>query len=150
MTVKLLQVGVGIRGSHWVEIVRDHPDVEAVGYVDPDPQAADRVRRVVGDKATVFPDLDAALGAVKADAALVVSPSALHAEHATRALDAGLAVMLEKPFALTVVDARRVLAKVRRRDGRFSWPRITATGRRSAPCGSSSRMDASGGSIRRR
>lgn len=113
MTVRVLQVGVGIRGSHWLQIVRDHPDVEAVGYVDPDPQAADRVRRAVGDKATVFPDLDAALGAVKADAALVVSPSALHAEHATRALDAGLAVMLEKPFALTVADARRVLAKVR-------------------------------------
>jgi len=50
---------------------------------------------------------------VRADAALVVSPSALHAEHAIRALDAGLAVMLEKPFALTVADARRVLARVK-------------------------------------
>jgi len=91
VTVKVLQVGVGIRGSHWVGIVRDHPAVDAVGFVDPDPQAAARVRRIAGAGAPVFPDLDAALAAVQADAALVVSPSALHAEHAPRALDAGLA-----------------------------------------------------------
>lgn len=112
MTVRILQVGVGIRGGHWAEIVRDHPDTECVGFVDPDPKAAEKVRRL-GGPARVYPDLDAALGAVQADAALIVSPSALHADHAIRALDAGLAVMLEKPFALTVPDAGRVLARVR-------------------------------------
>lgn len=114
MTVRILQVGVGIRGGHWAEIVRDHPDTECVGFVDPDPKAGDRARQAGGTSTRVYPDLDAALGEAQADAALIVSPSALHADHAVRALEAGLAVMLEKPFALTVADARRVLATVRR------------------------------------
>ncbi len=113
MTVRILQIGVGIRGGHWAGIVRDHPDTECVGFVDPDPKAEERVRRLAGAGARVFPDLDSGLASVQADAALIVSPSAFHPDHAIRALDAGLAVMLEKPFALTVPDGKRVLAKVR-------------------------------------
>jgi predicted dehydrogenase len=112
VTVRILQIGVGIRGGHWAEIVRDHPDTECVGFVDPDPKGLERARGLSGG-ARGFADLDSALAESKADAALIVSPSAFHADQAIRVLDAGLAVMLEKPFALTVADAQRVLAKVR-------------------------------------
>jgi predicted dehydrogenase len=113
VTVRILQVGMGIRGGHWAEIVRDHPDSECVGFVDPDPKGLDRARQLTRGAIPGFSDLDAALAQVKADAALIVSPSAFHADQAVRALDAGLAVMLEKPFALTVAEAQRVLVRVR-------------------------------------
>ena len=112
MTVKILQVGVGIRGGHWAELVRDHPDTECVGFVDSDPRALERAR-ALAPGVPAYPDLDTALAQAKADAALVVTPSVLHADHAIRALGAGLAVMLEKPFAVTVQDARRVLERAR-------------------------------------
>jgi predicted dehydrogenase len=114
LSVKILQVGVGIRGSHWVEFVRDHPDTTAVGFVDPVPAALDRARATCGRDVPVFADLDEALRATDADAALIASPSTLHAEHAIRALDAGLAVMIEKPFAVTVADAQRVIDRGRK------------------------------------
>lgn len=107
--IRVLHVGVGIRGGHWVRFVRDHPDTEAAGFVDLDRAALERAREIGGDR-PAFTELGRALEEAEADAALVASPSALHAEHATRALEAGLAVMVEKPFAETVEDAAAVLA----------------------------------------
>jgi predicted dehydrogenase len=110
VSVRILQVGVGIRGGHWVDIVEAHPDVQAVGYVDRDADALARVRaRVPGDGRGFYADLDEALRASKADAVLIATPSALHAEHTCRALQAGVAVMVEKPLATSVEEAERVL-----------------------------------------
>lgn len=39
----------------------------------------------------------------------ICSPSGLHAEHALRSLEAGRHVVVEKPLALTVADARRIV-----------------------------------------
>jgi len=113
VSVKVLQIGVGIRGGHWIEYVRDHPDIIAVGFVDPVPAALDRARRSAGRDVPVFGDLEEALNETDADAVLIASPSAMHAEHAIRALDAGKAVFVEKPFAVTVADAQRVLDRSR-------------------------------------
>ncbi|HUP00991.1 MAG TPA: Gfo/Idh/MocA family oxidoreductase [Gemmatimonadota bacterium] len=109
--MRILQIGVGIRGGHWATIVRDYPDAVCVGYVDPDAGAIEKVRALGGENVSFFGDLDEALAATSADAALIASPSSLHAEHAMRALGAGLAVMVEKPFALTVEQASRVLER---------------------------------------
>lgn len=113
MTVRILQIGVGIRGGHWAGIVRDHPDVCCVGFVDLDPVALQKARGIAGDSIPVYQDLDRALREVGADAALIATPSALHVEHSISALRAGLTVLVEKPFALTVDDASRVLASSR-------------------------------------
>ena len=42
------------------------------------------------------------------DIIYIVTPAAFHKEHAFLCLDAGKAVMVEKPFALTAVDARQI------------------------------------------
>ncbi len=109
MSVRIIQIGVGIRGGHWAEIVRDYPDAVCVGFVDPSPAALEKARGVAGNDAGYFADLDEAFESARADAAVIASPSALHAEHARRALDAGLAVMVEKPLAVSVVEGLRVL-----------------------------------------
>ncbi len=116
--VRLLQVGAGIRGGHWARFVREHPDFEPVGFVDPDPAALDRLREGGSDAPACYPDLDRALPAVEADALLIASPSALHAEHARRGLEAGLAVFIEKPFAESVEAAAEVLRVAEETDGK--------------------------------
>jgi len=109
MTIKLIHVGLGIRGSHWLQFVAEHPDFQAVACVDNDAGALERARAHLGSGCGYYGDLGEALRQSNADAALVASPSSLHAEHAIAALDAGLAVMIEKPLAADIEQARRIL-----------------------------------------
>ncbi|HET8649869.1 MAG TPA: Gfo/Idh/MocA family oxidoreductase [Gemmatimonadales bacterium] len=110
MTIRILQVGTGIRGGHWAQLVEQYPDARCVGYVDSNSTALAAVRdRMPRDDRGYYADLDSALAAGNADAVLIVTPSALHADHACKALAAGLAVMVEKPLATSVEDAERVL-----------------------------------------
>ena len=112
MGVKILQVGAGIRGLHWVQFVKEHPDVECIGLVEPDTASREKAQAVIGTSGCRFyASLEEALREAKADAALIVSPSATHADTSVRCLEAGLTVMVEKPLAVTVAEGRRVLER---------------------------------------
>ncbi len=115
MSIRILQVGVGIRGGQWAGFVDGHPDTRCVGYVDANTEALSAMRKKApGDGRAYFEDLDAALEQVEAEAVLIASPSRLHADHACRALEAGLAVLVEKPLSTSVEEAERVLETSRR------------------------------------
>lgn len=60
--------------------------------------------------AKVVPDLATALADPEIDLVVIATPDALHAEQAQAALTAGKAVVVDKPFALSLADARRVVA----------------------------------------
>lgn len=111
MTVKILQIGAGIRGRQWAQLVKDHPDTSCVALVEPDPANLAQARAIIGDGCRCFAALDEALASVTADAALVVSPDRLHKEHVTACLDAGLTVQVEKPLAPSLDEALAILAK---------------------------------------
>jgi predicted dehydrogenase len=114
VAIRILQCGAGIRGNHWAQFVREHPDVECAGVVDVDPAALDRIKDKVQSQACrYFGDLDQALDEAAAEAALIVSPSAMHAAHAIRCMEAGLTVMVEKPFGTSVAEAKSVLERAR-------------------------------------
>ncbi len=59
--------------------------------------------------------LDDLLGRDDVHAVSICTPSGLHPEHAVRALEAGKHVLVEKPMALTLSDADRMIALARRR-----------------------------------
>ena len=116
MPIRLIHVGAGTRGRHWLEIVRDFPDAVSAAVVDPDARAREAApRHAGGGRIEVFADLDTALARVETDAALVATPSTAHVEPALRCLAANLHVMVEKPLAPCVADARRLLAEAERR-----------------------------------
>jgi predicted dehydrogenase len=56
----------------------------------------------------VVPDVTALLSEPGIDLVVVASPDALHAEHAIAALEAGKHVLIDKPFATSLAEARRV------------------------------------------
>jgi len=68
------------------------------------------------DLASVWPDarpvatFENALADPAIDLVVIATPDALHAEQATSALNAGKAVVVDKPFALNLADARAVVA----------------------------------------
>jgi len=56
-------------------------------------------------------DVDAMLAEVKLDGVVITSPHGLHFEHARKALDAGMHVMVEKPMTTNASDARCLVGK---------------------------------------
>ncbi len=114
MAIRVIHVGVGGRGRYWLEYVAEHPDFTAVACVDVSEQALQEARGVAGQKhGRFFADLKDAAVQVEADAALITSPSFLHAEQTHLALEMGLAVLVEKPFGSTVQEAVQVVKQAR-------------------------------------
>lgn len=102
----IIHVGVGGRGRHWLDFVAEHPDFTSVACVDPDPQALEAARAVPGlENGTFTSSFDQAVRHVEADAVLIASPSFLHGPQVSEALDAGLAVLVEKPFSVDLGEA---------------------------------------------
>jgi predicted dehydrogenase/predicted AlkP superfamily phosphohydrolase/phosphomutase len=82
--------------------------------VDVDEKALQGIRQVPGQEhGKFFKSLGDALSQTQADAVLITSPSFLHAQHALEVLDAGLAVMVEKPFGCNLKEAMEVVERAR-------------------------------------
>ena len=111
MPVRILHIGLGARGRDWLGFVEAFAGAETVACVEPDATALAEAKKRCAPELETFTDIGQALSSVEADAVLIASSSALHAEHALAALDAGLAVMIEKPFAPDVAAAVRVIAR---------------------------------------
>jgi predicted dehydrogenase len=114
MPIRLLHVGVGVRGRHWLDIVARHPDFVSAACVDQSETALQEARRRPGQEHGNFlTSFEDGLARARADAVLIASPTSLHAQHAIQALDAGLPVLVEKPLAASLADAVRVVAQSR-------------------------------------
>ncbi len=106
--VGVIGYGLGGRAFHapYVAAAADM-DLRAIVSRDPAKVHADRPAvRVVPDVATLVASGDV-------DLVVVSSPDALHADHAIAALDAGKHVLIDKPFATTLADARRIVRACR-------------------------------------
>lgn len=106
-------LGVGWIGRHRLAGVLDDGAARLVAVADPDADAAHAAAAPAG--AAVVDGLDALL-AHGLDGLLIATPSALHAEQARAALDAGVAVFCQKPLARTAAEARAVVDAARRAD----------------------------------
>jgi predicted dehydrogenase len=85
-------------------------EVELVGYVDSDPRSLALLeRKLPGSTERSFPSLDKALDATRPEAVLVTTTLAGHAPLTRAALDAGLHVLVEKPFAETLECAQELV-----------------------------------------
>jgi predicted dehydrogenase len=95
--------------SHWPGL-RD-VGAEVVGVHDVNAERLQPVAEHFGCPA--FTDLDALL-AVPADLAVIVAPHPFHAELAVKAMQAGLDVLTEKPMAVEVAEADRMVLEAER------------------------------------
>lgn len=110
--MKVIQCGLGGMGRHWISTVLASPDVEFAGLVEIDPAVAQqRIDEYGLDPALIFPSLEAALAAVKADGVIDVTPPAAHKAISFAAMEAGIPVLSEKPLAGTREDARAIVEK---------------------------------------
>jgi predicted dehydrogenase len=93
-------LGLGWIGSARLEAVR--PEVEVAAVADPAvPDALDSLDELLEREL---------------DGVVIATPSALHAEQALTALDAGVAVFCQKPLGRTAAEAQRVVEAARAAD----------------------------------
>lgn len=108
---RIIQVGMGGWGQSWAAtVLRPAQNGMLVACVDEDPAALAAARKRLDISAELcFTDLNRALEAIEADAVLVTASLPGHVPAALAALEAGKHVLLEKPFAPTVVEAQSVV-----------------------------------------
>lgn len=106
-------LGISFDHMHMGDLLRqvhEHPDAEIAGIYDP---SRERMAQAIANfgipAARVFTDLDDCLAKTSADLAIVCSATAEHANSVERLAPHGLHVMIEKPFAASVADARRII-----------------------------------------
>jgi predicted dehydrogenase len=104
-------VGVGHLGRHHARILAELPDVELVAVVDTAPGRAAEIASVHGGDA--LEDWRELRGRV--DAVSIAVPTEAHAEVAIGCIEAGAAVLVEKPIASSVTDASRIVDAAARR-----------------------------------
>jgi predicted dehydrogenase len=111
--VRVLVVGVGGMGREHIQQLSVMDDVAIVGLVDPAGAAIATARTHFPALASVpnFAAIGEAVGAVQADAAVIVSPHSYHLEHGLACLDAGLHVLMEKPFVAGSANAAHLIAQ---------------------------------------
>jgi predicted dehydrogenase len=109
--VRLIQVGAGLMGRHWLDVIGQSTDVRLVGLADLDLATAQRAAAGAGfADVEVTATLTELLDRVEADAVINVTIPQAHAEVSTMALRSGLAVLCEKPVAHTISAALSMVA----------------------------------------
>jgi predicted dehydrogenase/nucleoside-diphosphate-sugar epimerase len=103
-------VGAGHISEFHVAAVEALPGVELVGLTDLDTARAEEAAAAYGTRA--FESLEALVEA-GADVIHVLTPPSAHAQVALEALDRGCHVLIEKPIAESVEDARRIGERAR-------------------------------------
>ncbi len=103
-----MQVGLGPHGRNWARrVVPEIDEVELVAYVDNDPYALDALKEEAGVPAErCFESLTEAIAATHPEAVLNTTALPAHVPLTRVALEAGLHVLLEKPFAPSVAEAK--------------------------------------------
>lgn len=104
--VRIGVIGVGSLGQHHARVYAELAGARLVGVADVDEARAASVAARHNCRAVA--DYRALIGAV--DAVSVVTPTLLHHEIARACLEAGLHVLVEKPLAATVEQARDLVA----------------------------------------
>jgi predicted dehydrogenase len=101
--IRVVVVGAGILGRRHARVFSEIEGVRVVGVAD------HALERAAATGAPAFPSLEAALAAVQFDAVAIATPDHLHRVPALIALAAGKHVLVEKPLATSVADARMMI-----------------------------------------
>ena len=115
-TVRCAVIGLGMGATH-IKGYQETPEAKLVALVDAHPKRLEKHADTVG-KENCFADYKEMLKKVKPDLVSIALPNFLHAPVSIDCLKAGAHVLCEKPMALNVAQARKMIdvaAKARRK-----------------------------------
>ena len=117
LTYGVVGSGNRSRNGHLPMLRNYLPEVEIVALCDITPDALAGGLRVCGGTTAGYSDYDRMLAEhPELDGVVVIVPNFLHADFTLRALEAGKHVLVEKPMATHVADARRMIEAARHKN----------------------------------
>ena len=120
-------VDIGIIGAGWwatlshIPALIANPHVQTVAITRPDQEGLDKVAATF-HLTHAYRDAAEMIAKENLAGAVIASPHVLHYEHARLALANGLHVLIEKPMATTVADARALVELARAQDRQIIMP----------------------------
>jgi predicted dehydrogenase len=107
-------IGTGTFGSRHIQALDRHPGAELVGVLELNREQGEKaVAEFARTPVPVFTDVDEFLAIPGLDAVTVATPDHLHAQPALAVAKAGKHLMVEKPLATTVDEARAIVDAAR-------------------------------------
>ena len=110
--VRIGVVGAGFMGRQHIGFVRAAAGAALSAIADPAVTLTDA-------ECPTYPSTARMLDAEQLDAVIIANPNALHVETAVECLEARVAVLLEKPVAVSYAQSRRLVDAVERLNGRL-------------------------------
>jgi len=104
-------IGAGFIGELHTEILSKNEQVELVGFFDSDRKKSELLAKRY--KAKSYPTYQTLIESSEVDAVYICTPNAFHAEPALYALKEGIHVFSEKPPAVNLEDAKRIVEVAR-------------------------------------
>src|SRR5690554_3504450 len=97
-------LGAGHLGKIHLKLLKQSEKYDLVGFYDADKNASEKIVKEFGY--TSFPTMESLIDA--ADMVVVVTPTIHHYECATKVIEAGKHLFIEKPIAQTVAEAEKI------------------------------------------
>jgi predicted dehydrogenase len=115
MILRTIHVGVGGHGQWTVDVLGKDPQYKPVAIVDTNATAARTAQYRLGEAGhkgvPTFSGLTGALSQIEADALVICTPTRTHAEYARMGFVVNMHVLIEKPMATDLVDAKKLVAE---------------------------------------
>lgn len=132
---RVLIAGLGNMGKSHALAHHNHPDAKVVGLVSRSKPSFENGL----ESYPHFTDFHTALAETKPDLAVIATYTDTHVDYAIAAMEAGAHVFVEKPLAMSVADAKRVVDTAKRLNRKLvvgyilrhhpSWQRLIAEAR---------------------
>ncbi|HEY3684180.1 MAG TPA: Gfo/Idh/MocA family oxidoreductase [Streptosporangiaceae bacterium] len=110
--VRIAVIGLGLMGARYAHVLAGMPGVDLAAVVDTSDEARRRAGSEFGAPAVASVD---DLDPDDVDGVVIALPDSAHRTAAVRALERGLAVLVEKPLATDLADAEAIVAAGRDR-----------------------------------
>ncbi|WP_027720772.1 Gfo/Idh/MocA family protein [Maridesulfovibrio zosterae] len=110
--MKVAVIGTGAMGQHHVRLYSDIQSCELVGVVDQNVKQTSRLVSLYGGRA--YTDYRTMIETEKPDAVTIALPTVLHKQVTMDCLNAGIDVLVEKPIAKTVEEAKEMIVEAKR------------------------------------
>ena len=113
----LAMVGIGVGGTEMLPAMEAMPELKLVAGCDINEEILNEFSARYNAKG--YGDYDQMLADPEVEAVWVSTPNRFHAEHSIRAMEAGKHVVVEKPMALNIEDAKKMVETANRTGVKF-------------------------------